>query len=81
MYDLFDFGATHSFISRTLALIISNSKDKVLILRSILPSGEVLMSEFCLKQVPITINGVELRVNLIAIEMKDFDVTLRVDFW
>ena len=39
------------------------------------------MSELCLKQVPITINGVELRVNLIAIEMKDFDVTLRVDFW
>ena len=75
MYDLFDFGATHSFIYRTLALIISNSKDKVLILRSTLPSGEVLMSEFCLKQVPITINGVK------AIEMKDFDVTLRVDFW
>ena len=39
------------------------------------------MSEFCLKQVQITINGIEVRVDLIAIEIKEFDVTLRVDFW
>ena len=67
MYDLFDFGATHSFISRTLALIIRNSKDKVLILRSALSSGGVLMSEFCLKQVPITISSVKVQVDLIAV--------------
>ena len=82
VYDLLGFGATHSFISRTLALSIGNSEDKVLtLLRMVFPSGEVLMSEFCLKHVLITINSVELRVDLKAIEMKNFDVILGMDFW
>ena len=78
---LFDSGATHSFISSKLALSISGSKDRTpKLLRTALPSGEMLLSEFLLKETPITINGVTLHADLIAIEMKDFDVILGMDF-
>ena len=81
VYTLFDSGATHSFISTKLALKISDSKDRTpRLLRTALPSGEILLSEFVLKEMPIMINGVTLRVDLIAIEMKDFDVILGMDF-
>ena len=39
-----------------------------------------MLSEFLLKETPITINGVTLLADLIAIEMKDFDVILGMDF-
>ena len=81
VYALFDSGATHSFISTKLALSISSDKDRTSrILRTSLPSGEILLSEFFLRQTPIIINGVTLKVDLIAIEMKDFDVILGMDF-
>ena len=81
VYTLFDFGATHSFISTKLALSMSDSIARTpSLLRTALPSGEILLSEFYLKQVPITVNGVTLQADLIAIEMKDFDVILGMDF-
>ena len=81
MYALFDSGATHSFISTKLALSISSDKYRTSrILRTSLPSGEILLSKFFLRKIPITINGVTLKVDLIAIEMKDFDVILGMDF-
>ena len=81
VYTLFDSGATHSFISTKLALSLSSCNDRIpSLLRTILPSGEILLSEFYLKQVPITIKGVILHADLIAIEMKDFDVILGMDF-
>ena len=44
VYTLFDSGTTHSFIPIMLALRISNSKDRILIiLRTTLPSGKVLL--------------------------------------
>ena len=49
-------------------------------LRTALPSGEILLSEYYLRQVPIVIDGVTLHADLIAIEMKDFDVILGIDF-
>ena len=81
VYTLFDSGATHSFISTKLALSLSSCKDRVpSLLKTALPSGEILLSKFYLKQVLITINGVELYADLIAIEMKDFDIILGMDF-
>ena len=81
VYVLFDSGATDSFISTKLAFSISSDKDRTSrILRTSLPSGEILLSEFFLRQTPIIINGVTLKVDLIAIEMKDFDVILGMDF-
>ena len=81
MYTLFDSGAIHSFISTKLALSMSDSIARTpSLLRTALLSGEILLSEFYLKQVPITVNGVTLQADLIAIEMKDFDVILGMDF-
>ena len=81
VYTLFDTGVSHSFISTKLALSISNSYDRTpRLLRTALPSGEILISEFFLRKIPIIINGVMLRADLIAIEMKDFDVILGMDF-
>ena len=45
-----------------------------------MPSGEILKSEFFSRQISMTINGVTLRADLIAIEMKEFDVILGMDF-
>ena len=81
MYTLLDTGASHSFISTKLALSISSSCDKTpRLLRTALTSGEILIFEIFLRQIPIIINGVMLRADLIAIEMKDFDVILGMDF-
>ena len=81
VYTLFDSGATRSFISTKLALKITDNKDRTpRLLRTALPSGEILLSKFVLKEMPVMINGVTLRVDLIAIEMKDFDVILGKDF-
>ena len=64
-----------------MALSISGSKDRTpKLLRTALPSGEILLSEFLLKETPITINGVILHADLRAIKMKDFDVILGMDF-
>ena len=50
MYMLFDSGASHSFISTKLALSISSSCDRTLrLLRTALPSGEILISKFFLR--------------------------------
>ena len=77
VYALFDSAATHSFISTKLALNISSDKDRTpRILRTSLTLGEILLSEFFLRQIPIMINVVTLKVDLIAIMNKDFDVIL-----
>ena len=39
-----------------------------------------MLSEFYLKQVPITVNEITLQADLMAIEMKDFDVILGMNF-
>ena len=81
VYALFDSRATYSLSSIKLTLSISSDNDRTSrILRTSLLSGEILLSEFFLRQIPITINGVTLKVNLIAIEMKDFDVIFRMNF-
>ena len=50
VYAIFDSGATHSFISTKLTLSISSDKDRTSrILRTSLPSGDILLSEFFFK--------------------------------
>ena len=75
VYVLFDLGATHFFTYTKLVLSISCDKNKTQrILWTSLPSGDILLPEFFLRKISITINGVTQGVNLIAIEMKDFDI-------
>ena len=65
VYMLFDSSSTNSFISTKLAMSISSVKDRTpRILWTSLPSGEILLLEFFLRQISITINGIILKVYL-----------------
>ena len=45
-----------------------------------LPSGEILLSTHWLQAVPTNISDKELFIDLISLEMKDYGVTLGMDF-
>ncbi|XP_062110412.1 uncharacterized protein LOC133822178 [Humulus lupulus] len=78
---LVDFGATHSFASMHFVGRPNGLPVKMDTSFSIaLPSGEVLYSTHWYKTIPITINDRELYVNLVIIDMKDYDVILGMDF-
>ena len=49
-------------------------------LRTALPSGTILLSNYWLRDVPIIISGRELSANLIILEMVNYDVILGMDF-
>ena len=44
-----------------------------------LPSGEVLFSTYWLKHVPVLISDRELYVDLVVLQMYDYDVILGMD--
>ncbi|KAL5548161.1 hypothetical protein UlMin_003392 [Ulmus minor] len=48
--------------------------------RTALPSGDVMLSNYWLCNVPIVISGRELSVNLVILDMHDYDVILGMDF-
>ena len=78
---LFDSGATHSFVSLEFAHKLGRGVDSLAQpFKTSLPSGEILWSNFWIENVPISINGGELLVYLIAINLQDFDVILGMDF-
>ncbi|XP_062118422.1 uncharacterized protein LOC133832047 [Humulus lupulus] len=78
---LVDSGATHSFASMHLVGRLNGLPVEMDTIFSVaLPSGEVLYSTHWYKTIPITINDRELYVNLIIIDMKDYDVILGMDF-
>ncbi|XP_062093847.1 uncharacterized protein LOC133799877 [Humulus lupulus] len=78
---LVDSRATHSFASVHFVGRLNGLPVKMDTIFSIaLPSGEVLYSTHWYKTKPITINDRELYVNLIIIDMKDYDVILGMDF-
>ncbi|KAL5577023.1 hypothetical protein UlMin_018722 [Ulmus minor] len=80
-YALFDSGATHSFISTMHANRLDRRKDTIpQTFRTSLPSGEVLLSVYWLLTVPIILLERELYVDLIVLDMYDYDVILGMDF-
>ncbi|KAL5541376.1 hypothetical protein UlMin_042467 [Ulmus minor] len=80
-YTLIDSGASHSFASSTFVDKLSVPYEKMSnALNIILPSGDVLLSTYWLKETPIKISGQELYVDLIILEIKDFDVILGMDW-
>ncbi|KAL5545590.1 hypothetical protein UlMin_005277 [Ulmus minor] len=79
-YTLIDSGASHSFASSTFVEKLSVPYEKMgNALNIILPSGDVLLSTYWLKETPIKISDQELYVDLIILEIKDFDVILGMD--
>ena len=80
-FVLFDSGATHSFVSYEFAKHIDQGKDSMnQTFRIALPSGDILLSNYWIRHVPIVICGRELSVDLIIIDMFDYDVILGMDF-
>ena len=80
-YVLIVSSVTHSFVSYTFAKKLCRGEERIRkTFRTALPSGDVLLSEYWVRQVPIIICDRELHVDLIIIDLKDFDVILGMDF-
>ena len=78
---LFDSGATHSFVSLEFAQKLGRGVDSLSqSFKTSLPSGEILWSNFWIRNTSVIICGRELFVDLIAIKLQDFDVILGMDF-
>ncbi|KAL5546618.1 hypothetical protein UlMin_006305 [Ulmus minor] len=78
---LFDSGATHSFTSTMFANCVNRGKDKInQMFRTILPPGDVMLSNYWLRAVPIVIAGRELSMDLVILDMFDYDVIIGMDF-
>ena len=78
---LFDSGATHSFASHTFARKLTQFRDRInQTFKTALPSRQTLLSSYWLRHVPIIIAGRELFVNLVILEMFDYDIILGMDF-
>ena len=80
-YTLFDSGATHSFIST----IHANRLDRVKYVisqtfRTSLPLGDVLISTHWLRAIPVRVAERELYVDLIILDMYDYNVIFGMDF-
>ncbi|XP_060974152.1 uncharacterized protein LOC133039308 [Cannabis sativa] len=78
---LFDSGATHSFIASTIVNHINAPSELFTMgFGTMLPSGEVVISRNWLRGIPVRIDGRELFVDLIVLDLFDFDVILGMDF-
>ncbi|XP_060963693.1 uncharacterized protein LOC133033109 [Cannabis sativa] len=78
---LFDSGATHSFIASTIVNHINAPSELFTVgFGTMLPSGEVVISRNWLRGIPVRIDGRELFVDLIVLDLFDFDVILGMDF-
>ena len=80
-YTLIDSRASHSFV---FAMFVKKLNVEQILLDEVcvvsLPSGENLTSRFSFKEVPIKVTGRELPVDLIVLEMVDYDVILGMDW-
>ena len=78
---LFDSRAAHSFISAVFADCLGRNKDSIRqTFRTALPSGDVMLSNYWLRAVPVVISERELSVDLVILDMIDYDVILGMDF-
>ena len=80
-YILFDSGATYSFVSTIHANRLDRAKDVISQpFRTSLPSGDVLISTHWLRAIPVRVAERELYVDLIILDMYDYDVIFGMDF-
>ena len=79
-YALFDSGASHSFVSTrvidSLCRPVSELARPFLIK---IPNGELIVSRKEIRALPIVVEGREFYVNLIELEIDDFDFILGMD--
>ncbi|KAL5556154.1 hypothetical protein UlMin_038390 [Ulmus minor] len=78
---LFDSGATHSFISAMFVNCLDRQVECIgQAFRTVLPSGDIMLSSYWLRAVPVVISERELCANLVMLDMTDYDVILGMDF-
>lgn len=80
-HALIDLGATHSFISSKYVRKLGRTAYQVSVLYSVtLPSRVVLQSTLILRACLIIIEGRELYVDLIMLDMSNYEVILGMDW-
>ena len=78
---LFDSGATHSFISPIFADSLPRSKNTIRqTLGMVLPSGDNMLSSYWLRTVPVVVSEREMSVDLVILDLIDYDVIVGMDF-
>ena len=78
---LFHSGATHSFVSSVCASKMNRVKESIArTFRTSLPLGDILVSTHWLRAIPVLVSNWELYVDLIILNLYDYDVILGMDF-
>ena len=78
---MFNYGATHSFISAIFFDCLDRNTDDIRQnFRTALPFGDVMLSSYWLRAVPVVISERELSADLVILDMIDYDVILGMDF-
>ena len=78
---LFDFGATHSFASTMSVKGVDRDIDKIgQIFKTALPSVEAIIFSYWLRLAPIVIAGRKSRVDLVILDMSNYDVMVEMGF-
>ena len=78
---LFDSGATHSFVSaRVIDQLCRPSGVYARGFQTLLPTGELVVSRKWIRALPVEVDGRELSVDLIELEMDDFYMILGMDW-
>ncbi|KAL5578042.1 hypothetical protein UlMin_019741 [Ulmus minor] len=81
LHVLFDSGATHSFVSSVCASKMNRVKQSITrMFRTSLPSGDILVSTHWLRAILVLMSNRELYVDLIMLNLHDYDVILGMDF-
>ncbi|KAL5561951.1 hypothetical protein UlMin_031698 [Ulmus minor] len=81
LHVLFDSGATHSFVSSVCASRMNRIRELISrVFRTSLPSGDILISTHWLRAIPVLVSNRELYVDLIMLDLHDYDVILGMDF-
>jgi len=70
---LIDSGATHSFISAIFVDSLHRSKDTIKqAFRTVLPSGDIMLSSYWLRVVPVVVSEREMSVDLVVLDIFEF---------
>ncbi|XP_060959321.1 uncharacterized protein LOC133030553 [Cannabis sativa] len=78
---LFDSGATHSYVSSRVIESFHKPCDiYVSGFRTMLPSGDLIVSTRWIRSLSFWIDGCELTANLIELQLFDFDIIMGMDF-
>lgn len=77
---LFDSGETHSFVStRMIDGLCRPSTELDRDVHIILPRGDIVIARWGIRALPVTVEGRELHVNVMELEIDDFDLILGMD--